>query len=218
MSAPPTSPAHPGYPPPPYPMSPAAGPYGAAPPAYPQSAYTVPPGVTMVAQPRPPKSIARVRLTLLAITILMIPNVALWMYSSILGGAYTNEEFNDPMTYVGIVGAMIIIVVPLATIPTVLSWQIGRGRNWARIVTTVLFVMVGPFCSCFGVFLPFSSLGSEGSVSSSPLMDTGLGIFSLALGVAAVVVVVNLFLPTANRFFRDMAQWRAARAAAVRRA
>jgi len=203
-------------------MSPAAGPY-AAQPAYPQSAYTVPPGaaapgVVMLAQPRPPKSIARVRLILLAITILMIPNVALWMYSSILSGAYADESFSDPMTYASIIGAMLILVIPLGTVPTVLSWQIGRGRNWARIVATVLFVMVGPFCSCFGLFLPFSSFGVGGSVSTSPLMDTGLGVFSLALGVTAVLVVVNLFLPTANRFFREMAQWRTARAAVVRRA
>jgi hypothetical protein len=177
----------------------------------------VPPGAAAPAfvaapaggRPPTPRSIARVRLLLLAITILMIPNVALWMYTSILGGAYSSEEFNDPMTYVGIVGAMIILVVPLGTIPTVLSWQIGRGRNWARIVATVLFVLVGPFCSCFGLFLPFSSIASaEGSVSSSPLMDTGLGVFSLALGVLSTLVVINVFLPPSNQFFRAMAHWR----------
>jgi hypothetical protein len=233
---PPTNLIHPGSPSgpgsvpapgsaPPYPMSPPAGPsaFGSPPPAYPPSAYTVPPGVAapppmggaMLAggQPPIPRSIARVRLLLLALTILMIPNVALWMYSSILSGAYTSEEFNDPMTYVGIVGAMIILVVPLATIPTVLSWQIGRGRNWARIVATVFFAMVGPFCSCFGLFLPFSSVASaEGSVSTSPVMDAALGVFSLALGVISILVVVNVFLPPSNQFFRAMAQWRTARA------
>jgi hypothetical protein len=211
---------------PPYPMSPAAGPAPfPAPPAYPQTAYTVPPaagyvppGAYALIAPETPRSVARIRLLLLAISILMIPNVALWMYTSILTGNFSDQSFSDPTTYLAIAVAMLILIIPLGTVPTVLSWQIGRGRNWARIASVVVFVLIGPFCSCFGVFLPFSRFGVDGSVSTSPLMDAGLGIFSLALGAASIAVVAHLFLPTANQYFRAMAQWRQAKAALTRRA
>jgi hypothetical protein len=198
-------------------MSPAAGGYPGTP-AFPQSAYTVPPAAGyqpgMFVAPATPRSISRVRLVLLAISILMIPNVALWLYSSILTGDFAQQgAFNEPTFYVAIACTLLLIAVPLGTIPTVLSWQIGRGRNWARIASVVVFGLVGPFCSCFGLLLPFTSLGGQGAASSSPGMDAGLGVFSLALGVLSVVVAVLLFLPQSNQFFRNMAQWRRTRAA-----
>jgi hypothetical protein len=171
----------------------------------------------MLVAPGTPRSISRVRLLLLAISILMIPNVALWLYSSILTGDFAQQgAFDDPTFYIAIACTMLVLAVPLGTVPTVLSWQIGRGRNWARVASIVVFGLVGPFCSCFGLVLPFTSLGGEGAASSSPAMDAGLGIFSLALGVLSVVVAIMLFVPQSNQFFRDMGQWR--RAVAVRRA
>ena len=203
-------------------MSPAGAFPGA--PAFPQSAYTVPPAAGyqpgMLFAPGTPRSISRVRLLLLAISILMIPNVALWLYSSILTGDFAQQgAFDDPTFDIAIVCTMLVVAVPLGTVPTLLSWQIGRGRNWARVASVAVFGLVGPFCSCFGLVLPFTSLGGEGSASASPGMDAGLGIFSLALGVLSVVVAIMLFVPQSNQFFRDMGQWRRARAAvAVRRA
>jgi hypothetical protein len=214
---------------PPYPMSPAAGPMSPAAgpypgtPAFPQSAYAVPPTggyqPGALVAPGTPRSISRVRLVLLAISILMIPNVALWLYSSILTGDFAQQgAFNEPTFYVAIACTLLVLAIPLGTVPTVLSWQIGRGRNWARIASVVVFGLVGPFCSCFGLLLPFTSLGGEGAASASPAMDAGLGIFSLALGVLSVVVAIMLFLPQSNQFFRNMGQWRRVKAAAVRRA
>jgi hypothetical protein len=200
-------------------MSPAVG--SAYPPVYPQSAYTVPaqaatpyqPGFPYAAPPVPPM-VARIRLLLLAITILMIPNVALWLYSSILTGPFAEDgSFQEPAFYIALVLTMLIVTIPLATIPTLLSWQVGRGRNWARIVAIVLFGLEGPFCSCFGAVLPFTSLASE-SATSSPVMDAGLGIFSFVIGALSTAVAIMLFLPPVNRFFREMAQWRRAKAMA----
>jgi hypothetical protein len=200
---------------PPYPMSPAAYP---GTPAFPQSAFTVPPAAGyqpgVLVAPGTPSSISRIRLVLLAISILMIPNVALWLYSSILTGDFAQEgAFNDPTFYVAIACTLLLLAVPLGTVPTVLSWQIGRGRNWARIASVVVFGLVGPFCSCFGLVLPFTSLAGNGAASSSPGMDAGLGIFSLALGVLSVVVAIMLFVPASNQYFRNMAQWRRVKAA-----
>jgi hypothetical protein len=197
-------------------MSPATGPQ----PAYPQSAYTVPPGPAayQLAAPPTPRSVARVRLMLLALTILLIPNVALWLYSSILTGSFTEDGTLDDATFFfAIACTMLLVAVPLGIVPTVLSWQIGRGRNWSRIVSVALFGLVGPFCSCFGLVLPFTSLGGEGSATASPAMDAALGVFTLALGILSVLVAIMLFLPDANQFFRSMAQWRRARSAMPRR-
>lgn len=92
--------------------------------------------------------------------------------------------------------------LPLAAIPTALSIFIGRGKNWARIVTVALFMVVGATCGCFGAFVPFLDSG-ENSRPASAIATIGLGLFTVLTSALLILTAVLLVLPQSNAFFRE---------------
>jgi len=71
-----------------------------------------------------------------------------------------------------------VIALVLAAIQLLILWKMKAGRNWARIVLTILEVL---------------SLGSLFTGAS------GIGITAVVLGVVAVVL---MWVPTSNAYFR----------------
>lgn len=152
------------------------------------------------AQPVTPKTIRWVRVLILAITVLMIPNASFYVIGSITAGDQAQDPFAGLAEWLATICTILLIAVPLVATPTVLSIQIGRGRNWARFVTVVIFSGVGLFCGCFGAFFPFLEFRPD--TEPSPVAKAGIAVFTVVISALLLAVAILLIRPEANAFFR----------------
>lgn len=75
------------------------------------------------------------------------------------------------------------------------AFKVRKGRNWARITLTVLFALfIIPGISFFGV-----ALFSPGAFSPDEMLGVIVAAFFL---LVSIVLIVLMFRPTANAYFR----------------
>lgn len=82
---------------------------------------------------------------------------------------------------------LFLVAVPTLALIALLAWQIYAGKNWARIVYTVFFVLG----------LPFSILPLVEALQSRPISGL-LGVLQLVMQSAALVL---LYLPGSRSWF-----------------
>ena len=102
----------------------------------------------------------------------------------------------------GIMFTLLFSLLSLAVF-VLLSQRMVQGRNWARVVLTVL----GGF-NLFGTLVTlvaFLALGRQGVME---LAGVQLGVWELVFGVAIMGInaaaIVMMYQPESNRFFREM--------------
>ena len=107
-----------------------------------------------------------------------------------------------------ILGAMIVVGVIAALIWLWIAWKNQAGRNWARIVATVLFAL-----SCLGLpelltggrlsTMPSTLTAADGATIAVPPLDTpawliAAGAVNWLLGLA---IIILLWRPAASRYY-----------------
>jgi hypothetical protein len=144
-----------------------------------------------------------VRLLLLVLTVLAIPNAGLWIFAAVARDE-TPDSLRDPVTWIALVIAFLILSMPFAVVPTVLSVFIGRGRSVARVTAVVLLTSQGLCCGLIGAAFPAGvAVGAE-SGSGSTTLDLILGGSLLVVALISVIAAIMLVLPSSNAYFRAM--------------
>jgi hypothetical protein len=151
----------------------------------------------------PPRIVVRVRLLLLVLTALAIPNAGVWVFAAVARDE-TADSLRDPVTWIALVIAFLILSVPFAVVPTVLSVFIGRGRSVARVTAVVLLTSQGLCRGLIGAAFPAGvAVGAE-SGSGSTTLDLTLGGSLLVVALISVIAAIMLVLPSSNAYFRAM--------------
>ena len=146
-----------------------------------------------------PRIVPRVRLLMLILTILAIPNAALWVSVAV---AESSDSLRDPFTWVAAIAVFLLLSVPLAVVPTVLSAQIGRGRSWARVTAIVVLTTQGLLCGLFGTAFPIGVATGVQRGTTSTVLNVSLGLSLSLIGLVSLIVAVMLLLPRAGQYFR----------------
>jgi hypothetical protein len=102
-----------------------------------------------------------------------------------LTAAQVSQQYTSDIT-IGIVGGLVVIALWLW-----MAWANGQGRDWARIVATVLFGLVT---------LDLFGLGGPGIVSSAGVSGLIFPVLNWLIGLAAARL---LWLPASTAFFRS---------------
>jgi hypothetical protein len=102
-----------------------------------------------------------------------------------LTAAQVSQQYTSDIT-IGIVGGVVVIALWLW-----MAWANGQGRDWARIVATVLFGLVT---------LDLFALGGPGIVSSLGVSGLIFPVLNWLIGLAAAGL---LWLPASTAFFRS---------------
>ena len=158
--------------------------------------------------PAMPRILRRGQVLLLLLTVLMFSNAVLFAIAMSADPVVRDDgTVSDTPFVVNAIG-ILIILTPLAIVPTVLSRLIGRGRNWARIAATVVLLIQGVLCSCFGLG-PFALI-ADAPNASGVVAYIGLGLMTLAYGLISLWVSVLLLRPNSLAYFRAIDQWRRA--------
>ena len=192
------------------PQSPAAwpAPYQPTPP---RDSFQVPPYAArggMYGRPATPRSVVRIRLLLLFYTLLLIPNVTLWMYySNELATEENALSLTDPTQLVAGLVVIAIFSIPLGAAVSVLSALIGGGRNWARITTFVLMSPLTLLCGCLSIGVP-ATMRQDAEQGVPVAANLSIAVLTLAMAVISAIAMVMLLLPSTNAYFRSMTQWR----------
>ena len=139
---------------------------------------------------------------MLAMTVVAIPNAGLWVFTG-----FTRDDTPDvhkPVTWIAAIIAFLLLSVPFAVVPTVLSVFIGRGRSVARVTAVVRLTSQGLCCGLVGAAFPAGvAVGAE-SGSGSVTLDFILGGSLLVISLPSVIAAIMLVLPSSNAHFRAM--------------
>ena len=185
--------------------APHVGAHGPPVPAYgPPVSWPAPPAsLAPPPPPAPPRIVLVVRILLLALTVLAVPNAGLWIFAAVVRDE-TPDSLRDPVTWIALVIAFLILSVPFAVVPTVLSAFIGRGRSVARVTAVVLLTSQGLCCGLIGAAFPAGvAVGAEPG-SGSATLDLILGGSLLMVALISVIAAIMLVLPSSNAYFRAM--------------
>jgi membrane protease YdiL (CAAX protease family) len=158
--------------------------------------------------PAMPGIVVRVRVLLLLLTVLLIPAVIAFSYLIAEDPALSDSDPESQMSFLGYTIAYIVLSIPLAALPPILSRSIGRGRSWARITAIVVLMLQGLFCSCFGLGAPLQITDGQDPALSTAYVF--VGVVSFFFAVISIAVAIMLLMPKSNAFFRGMEQWRLA--------
>ena len=210
--------AHPGAPagypgtPAAYPASPAhpAPPGSYAPPGYPPAGGPPPAtaGVYRASAPvRPPlpSTLHQAQLLLVVMTALMVP-LAIAMGFAASDPAYSDDPLSDQSSLLGAtILAAVILTIPFAVLPPILSRRLARGRAGARTAALVLLPLLVLACGCGGGIGSFGEVG-DGTVTGTGAASTvAFGVLSLAIGVVAAGVFALVIRPQSTAYFTAVA-------------
>jgi hypothetical protein len=108
------------------------------------------------------------------------------------------------VTWIAAIIAFLVLTVPFAVVPTVLSVFIGRGNSWARVTGVVLLTSQGLCCGLVGVAFPAGVAAGAESGSGSITLDLILGGSLVVVSLLSVVAAIMLVVPPTNAYFRAM--------------
>jgi hypothetical protein len=145
-----------------------------------------------------PPIVSRIRLLLLILTLLSIPAAALWVSVAV---SESSQPLQDPVTWIAAIVLFLLLSVPLAVMPTVLSAFIGRGRAWARITAIFVLTTEGLSCGPFGFGFPIGVATGVQRGTTSTLLNVSLGLSVGLIGTVSLVVAFMLLLPRTGKYF-----------------
>ena len=150
-------------------------------------------GAPAVRGPRPAPADLAVKLLWGAIALFAIGAVISFsttgsMTTAMVDAGATAEQADAAATMVKVVGGVFALL--LGGLFVLLTVFIGKGANWARIVTTVL--------AAIGALFTLPSLTAVGS-ADQPLIGAIVGWVQMLLVIAAVVL---LYRPDSNAWFK----------------
>jgi hypothetical protein len=192
----PTDPGNqPAYPPPPAPgygaMPPAPG-YGAMPPApgygaMPPAEY----GQRVPIGPAPSSVVNAVRLMFVAAALGLVSLIVAFSTKSTLRAdiAKKNPGFDAHKLNTAVnvaIGAGVVFGIIFVVLFILLALQVGKGKNWARVVTWVI--------TGLGIISALASLGQTVAAASRAV--------SLVSGLLDIAIVVLLMQKPSNAFFK----------------
>jgi hypothetical protein len=146
-----------------------------------------------------PRAITQVRVLLLILTVLAIPTSALWVSAAVAG---SSDSLSDPFTWAAAVVVFLVLSIPLAVAPTVLSVYIGRGRAWARGTAIAVLAPQGLCCTVYGLAFPIGVAVDVAKGTTSGVLNVSLGLSLAVLGIVALAAVVILLMPSTSDYFR----------------
>lgn len=213
-----STPSQPGsWPPPndpsnPYAAAPGGSGYGApsagGAPAYPGGPYGA--GGAPASKPNKPGAVTGSFLIWVlgaivsVITLIVVLNSNVWDQAVAeairQGGTTTNGV--TPQQLVNVArGIAIAVFAIFALLYVFFAFMMWNGRNWARIVLTVL--------GALGILSSFTPTTSSVTVNGTTY-SSGSAAYSYVGGILAIVAIVLMYLPAANAYFRDCKAYRQA--------
>ena len=164
---------------------------------YPGGAYPGAPVVVAREKPATPGSVWIAWLIyLLAAVVGVVGAVLVFnsdVYKDALNDAIANSDTVTQSTINSIKTIAIAIGIIFAALFVFFDFMMRAGRNWSRIVLTVL--------SALSIISAFSTSRSV-TVGDHTYNSSGTSIVSIISGVIAVIAIVLMFLPASNLYFK----------------
>lgn len=166
-------------------------------PGYPSPSPSTGPGtdIDAGARPKPPSTVTGAFLIYLLVALIAAIGVVLVLTSGVWDEALKNAGSSsidvDSLVTTAKVVAAVIGVIFLA-LYLLFDFKMRAGRNWARIVLTVLSVL-----SIFNAFSASASVTINNQVYQSS-SSKALGWVTVVLSLVAIVL---MYLPASNRYF-----------------